>query len=90
METYLTIPELAAALKFSVQTIRRYVLKREIPFHKIRKAIRFKPSEVERWIESGGLDSSADGGGEVEGDLFAGIDEGETGETAADGTGEQA
>jgi excisionase family DNA binding protein len=58
METYLTIHEVAAAVKLSEQTIRRYVLNREIPYHKIRKVIRFKPSEVERWIENGGLDSS--------------------------------
>ena len=77
METYLTIDELAAALKLAVQTIRRYVLNREIPYHKIRKVIRFKPSEVERWIESGGLDSSTDKGGELEGGLFAGIGDGE-------------
>ena len=77
METYLTIEELAAALKLAAQTIRRYVLNREIPYHKIRKVIRFKPSEIERWIESGGLDSSADKGGELEGGLFAGIGDGE-------------
>jgi excisionase family DNA binding protein len=62
METYLTIAELATALKLAAQTIRRYVLNREIPYHKIRKVIRFKPSEIERWIESGGLDISANGG----------------------------
>jgi excisionase family DNA binding protein len=80
METYLTIDELAAALKLAVQTIRRYVLKREIPYHKIKKVIRFKPSEVERWIESGGLKSPAGGDSEVEGDLFAGIDDPPVGE----------
>jgi excisionase family DNA binding protein len=78
METYLTIEELAAALKLAAQTIRRYVLNREIPYHKIKKVIRFKPSEVERWIESGGLDSSTDKGGKLEGDLFAGAETGET------------
>ena len=51
METYLTVDEVAAALKLSVQTIRRYVLKREIPFHKINRAVRFKASEIEWWVE---------------------------------------
>jgi excisionase family DNA binding protein len=94
METYLTIAELAEHIKLSEQTIRRYVLNREIPYHKIKKAIRFKPSEVERWIASGGPGSSAGGGSELEGDLFAGIDDerrlpaadskdGETGEVEA-------
>ncbi|MDR0760698.1 MAG: helix-turn-helix domain-containing protein [Treponema sp.] len=96
METYLTISEVAEAVKLSEQTIRRYVLNREIPYHKIKKVIRFKPSEVERWIENGGLDSSAKGDNEPEGDLFAGVDdvcsppvaESEAGKTAGDGTGE--
>jgi len=53
METYLTIEELASHLKLAVQTIRRWVLNREIPFHKIKKVIRFRLSEIEQWIENG-------------------------------------
>jgi len=53
METYLTIEELADYLKLAVQTIRRWVLNREIPFHKIRKVIRFRVSEIEKWIDEG-------------------------------------
>jgi excisionase family DNA binding protein len=95
METYLTIAELAEHIKLSEQTVRRYVLNREIPFHKIKKVIRFKPSEVERWIESGGLNNSANGDGNREGDLFAGVEvegtaaDGQAGEPAADKTGEK-
>jgi len=51
METYLNVNEVAAMLKLSVQTIRRYVMKREIPYHKIHRAVRFKPSEIEWWVE---------------------------------------
>jgi excisionase family DNA binding protein len=54
METYLTVEELASHLKLAAQTIRRWVLNREIPFHKIKKVIRFRLSEIERWIENGG------------------------------------
>ena len=50
METYLTIEELAEHLKLAVQTIRRWVLNREIPYRKIRKVIRFRLSEIEQWI----------------------------------------
>jgi len=55
MEIYLTIEELAVYLKLAEQTIRRWVLNREIPFHKIRKVIRFRVSEIEQWIDSGGV-----------------------------------
>ncbi|GHV95073.1 hypothetical protein AGMMS50293_13930 [Spirochaetia bacterium] len=37
MEIYLTIAELAGMVKFSEQTIRRYVLNRTIPYHKIQR-----------------------------------------------------
>jgi len=55
MEIYLTIEGLAEYLKLAEQTIRRWVLNREIPFHKIRKVIRFRVSEIEKWIDNGGV-----------------------------------
>jgi len=55
MENYLTIEELAVYLKLAEQTIRRWVLNREIPFHKIRKVIRFRVSEIEKWIDNDGV-----------------------------------
>jgi len=54
MEKYLTIEELADYLKLAVQTIRRWVQNDKIPYHKIRKVIRFRVSEIEQWIENGG------------------------------------
>ena len=55
MEIYLTIEGLAEYLKLAEQTIRRWVLNREIPFHKIKKVIRFHVSEIEKWIDDGGI-----------------------------------
>jgi len=55
MESYLTIEELAGYLKIAEQTIRRWVQNREIPFHKIKKSIRFRVSEIEWWIENGSV-----------------------------------
>ena len=67
METYLTIEELAAYLKLAEQTIRRWVMNREIPFHKIKKVIRFRVSEIEKWIDKGDFELP----GELqEGELF--------------------
>ena len=52
METYWKAREVAAALQISEQTVYRYVANGEIPFHKLNRSVRFKPSEIERWIES--------------------------------------
>ena len=52
MENYWKVQEVAAALQISEQTVYRYVANGEIPFHKLNKSVRFKPSEIERWVES--------------------------------------
>jgi excisionase family DNA binding protein len=57
MEVYLTVEELAVMLKLSEQTIRRYVLNRIIPFRKIKTAVRFRLSEIEKWISGGCADN---------------------------------
>ena len=51
METYLTVDEVAKMVRLTVQTIRRYTMRNEIPFHKIYRAVRYKKSEIEQWIE---------------------------------------
>ena len=77
METYLTIEELAEHLKLAAQTIRRWVLNREIPYHKIKKAIRFRLSEIERWIDTDGKSRRTMNVETPEGDLFAEEEAGE-------------
>jgi excisionase family DNA binding protein len=77
VETYLTIEGLADYLKLTIQTIRRWVLNREVPYHKVRKVIRFRISEIEKWVDNGGRVAATEGSpvtdkGEVtEGELFA-------------------
>ena len=70
METYLTIEELAEYLKLAEQTIRRWVLNREVPYHKIKKVIRFRISEIEKWIDDGGYKLPDEPQASVEGGLF--------------------
>ena len=67
METYMTVEELAGYLKVAEQTIRRWVLNREIPFCKIKKVIRFRLSEIEVWVSNNGVLTAAK---ETTGDLF--------------------
>lgn len=52
MENYWKAREAAAALRISAQTVYRYAANGEIPFRKLIRPVRFKPSEIERWIES--------------------------------------
>jgi excisionase family DNA binding protein len=75
LEDLLTIPELARKLRLSVQTIQRYVLRREIPCHRIKKAVRFRPSEIAEWIDRGGMTPAGDPGTDRQMDLFAGAEE---------------
>jgi PTS system nitrogen regulatory IIA component len=72
VETYLTIEELAGYLKLAEQTIRRWVLNREIPFRKIKKVIRFRLSEVEKWIDENGYELPEGQREKNMGDLFNG------------------
>jgi excisionase family DNA binding protein len=53
MDEYLTIFEVAELTKYTVGTLRKYVLKRLIPFHKWGRSLRFRRSEIELWIKSG-------------------------------------
>jgi excisionase family DNA binding protein len=82
METYLTIPELADYIKLSEQTVRWYVLNKTVPYHKIHKAVRFRVSEIEQWIDGGGLNGVVviGQGDDRNGGLFDFLDAGESGE----------
>ena len=70
METYLTIEELAHYLKVAEQTIRRWVLNRDIPFCKIKKVIRFRLTEIEKWVDNSGVLSVAAGETDTSDGLF--------------------
>jgi predicted DNA-binding transcriptional regulator AlpA len=71
METYLTIAELTGLVKLSEQTIRRYVLNRTIPYRKIHKAVHFRFSEIETWIDGGGIPAGLAGPDVPASELFA-------------------
>jgi excisionase family DNA binding protein len=71
METYWKVNEVAAALQISAQTVYRYVANGEIPFHKLNRAVRFKPSEIESWIESRMPGAMAARNENLDGGLFA-------------------
>jgi excisionase family DNA binding protein len=53
MDEYLTIFEVAELTKYTVGTLRKFVLKRRIAFHKWGRSLRFRRAEIELWIKSG-------------------------------------
>jgi excisionase family DNA binding protein len=53
MDEYLTIFEVAELTKYTVGTLRKFVLKRRVAFHKWGRSLRFKRAEIELWVRSG-------------------------------------
>lgn len=51
MEELLTVKELAAKLKLSVWTLRAWCSQKYIPYFKLRGGVRFRESEIERWLK---------------------------------------
>jgi predicted DNA-binding transcriptional regulator AlpA len=51
MEPLLDINDVERITKIKKATLRRYVLLKQIPFYKVVKAIRFRASEIECWID---------------------------------------
>lgn len=46
----LTITDLASLLQVSPQSIRKWIFQRSIPYINVGRLIRFKPSEIDRWL----------------------------------------
>jgi excisionase family DNA binding protein len=44
-----SIPTLCRILEVKERTLRSWVTKREIPYHKLGKLVRFKMKEIESW-----------------------------------------
>jgi excisionase family DNA binding protein len=73
MDEYLTIKEVAELTKYTVGTLRKFVLNRRIAFHKWGRALRFKRSEIELWMKSGATE-------------VVYLPDGESGKSETDGT----
>jgi excisionase family DNA binding protein len=49
---YLNIEELSEYLGIKKSTLYAKVAKRQVPYYKIDRLIRFKKTEIDRWVES--------------------------------------
>lgn len=57
-EAWLGVEEIAAHLGVSKETIYRWIEREKIPSHRIGKLWKFKASEVDQWVVSGGASES--------------------------------
>ena len=53
MDEYLTIFEVAELTKYTVGTLRKYVHRRRVAFHKWGRSLRFRRAEIELWMKTG-------------------------------------
>lgn len=53
IERWMSLEEISNHLGVSKDTIRAWIKKETIPFHKIGRQYKFRISEVDAWIESG-------------------------------------
>ncbi len=53
IERWLSLEEISKHLGVSKDTVRSWIKKDTIPFHKVGRQYKFRVSEVDDWIESG-------------------------------------
>ncbi len=53
VERWMSLEEIAKHLGVSKDTIRAWIKKETIPYHKVGRQYKFRLSEVDDWVESG-------------------------------------
>lgn len=53
LERWINLEEISNYIGCSKDTIRIWIKKNSIPFHKIGRQYKFKVSEIDEWIQSG-------------------------------------
>jgi excisionase family DNA binding protein len=59
-EAWATLAETAAHLQVAEETIHRWIRKKSMPAHRVGRNWRFKLSEIDEWVRSGGAAPSDD------------------------------
>ena len=59
LKPWFSVEEIAKHLGISKETTYRWIEKGKIPAHRVGKLWKFKASEVDDWVKSGGADESA-------------------------------
>ncbi len=53
VERWVSLEDIASHLDVSKDTIRSWIKKETIPYHKVGRQYKFRVSEVDAWVESG-------------------------------------
>lgn len=53
VERWISLEDIARHLDVSKDTIRAWIKKGTIPYHKVGRQYKFRVSEVDSWVESG-------------------------------------
>ena len=53
VERWVSLEDIARHLDVSKDTIRSWIKKETIPYHKVGRQYKFRVSEVDAWVESG-------------------------------------
>lgn len=59
-ERWLSVEEIAVHLGISKETVYRWLEKEKIPAHRVGRLWKFKASEVDHWVMSGGANTDLD------------------------------
>ena len=59
-ERWLSVEEIAVHMGVSKETVYRWLERGKIPAHRIGKLWKFKASEVDQWVKSGGAATHSD------------------------------
>lgn len=59
-EAWATLAEAAAHLQVAEETVHRWIRKKAMPAHRVGRNWRFKLSEIDEWVRSGGAAPSPD------------------------------
>ena len=59
-ERWLSVEEIAVHMGVSKETVYRWLERGKIPAHRIGKLWKFKASEVDEWVRSGGAATHSD------------------------------
>lgn len=54
VEPWYSVEDIASHLGVSKETVYRWLKRGAIPAHKVGKLWKFKPSEVDKWVQDGG------------------------------------